>query len=170
MKVIIFLLGWFSPFVLAAQTTSSDTLDVYFFLLEDCKITQAYTQTMNTMYAQYNSETVRFVALFPNSLSNEETIAEFNAKYHLNLPLQVDASADIAESFGVTVTPEVILYNRNKDEVLYKGRIDNMFERIGKKRRVITEHNLEDAIKAAMNGQSVSNKETTAIGCFLSYY
>jgi hypothetical protein len=68
----------------------------------------------------------------------------------------------------VTVTPEVVVFDETAGRVLYQGRIDNLFERVGKRRRVVTLHELKDALDAIRNNIPVPVARTTAVGCLLN--
>ncbi len=67
------------------------------------------------------------------------------------------------------MTPEVILYNNTKDEIIYQGRIDNKFYKLGRRRNVVTEHDLESAIKSTLNNEAVEKSYAQPIGCFINY-
>ena len=50
----------------------------------------------------------------------------------------------------------------------YRGRIDNQYAALGKPRRVVTVHDLRDALDAVLAGRPVANPETEAFGCFIA--
>lgn len=49
----------------------------------------------------------------------------------------------------------------------YAGKIDNGFENIGKKRQVVTEHYLRDALESILLQKEIEIKETQPVGCFI---
>ena len=51
--------------------------------------------------------------------------------------------------------------------VLYRGRIDNVWAALGKRRSAATEHDLRKALEAAVNGKRVAEPRTQAIGCYI---
>ena len=61
-----------------------------------------------------------------------------------------------------------MVYNHNDQEILYKGRIDNAYFRVGKKRGVTSTSDLKDALEAIVRGEPVLIKETEAVGCFIN--
>jgi len=163
MRLLCILLLFILPGLLRAQT---DSFTVYFFLLEDCKITQAYTDKMQEIYREYAGDSIGFVGYFPNPVSEDSTIQDFKNKYQLPFNCtRTDAYAK-AKGFGVQITPEVVLYNETRKTLLYQGRIDNMYERVGQRRRVVTSHELAAALYAIRNAQPVPIPKTNAIGCF----
>jgi hypothetical protein len=66
----------------------------------------------------------------------------------------------------VKVTPEVVVYNVTRDSIYYQGRIDNLFERVGQRRQVVTSHELEAALYCIQHNKPVPIPRTTAVGCF----
>ena len=52
-------------------------------------------------------------------------------------------------------------------QVLYRGRIDNVYASLGKRRPAATEHDLRKALDEILDGKPVSTPETKAIGCYI---
>lgn len=146
--------------------SQTDSVTVYVFLREDCVISQNYTPTLNRLNQIFSSYNIDFVGLFPST--RDEQIELFRQKYEVIFPLQSDYFQIMTKKLGATVTPEVIVYNENSKEILYKGRIDDTYYRIGKKRTVTTTAELEDALKAIIAGKPVLIKETEPVGCFIN--
>lgn len=162
---------YFTAFTLllggAVLAQNRNRFTVYFFLLEDCKITQAYTDRIVEIHNQYAGDSIGFVALFPNPISSDSSAAAFREKYQIPFTCTVDKADWIADSLGITVTPEVAVINGSTNEMLYRGRIDNMYERVGERKRVVTSFELEAALHAIRNHKEVPIARTRATGCFL---
>ena len=161
---IIFLIG-----AASAQTPREvpSHFSVYLFLLESCKISQAYTDRIAELSLQYSNDSTRFVGLFPNPVSTAETVYRFQQKYSLPFECTVTGDLQKAIALGVKITPEVVVYDERKEQILYQGRIDNMFESVGQRRRVITTSELADALQAIQHNNSIVIARTEAVGCFL---
>lgn len=145
-----------------------DSISVYIFMLEDCPITQFYTLALREMHETYDPYGLNFVGLFPNRYSSPEKIDSFQQQYKIPFSLKTDYFQTKTKFFEATVTPEVVIYNHTYQEILYKGRIDNAYFRVGKKRGVTTTADLEDALEAIVRGEPIAVKETEAIGCFIN--
>lgn len=152
---------------ITATVQAQDRFTVYLFLLEDCKITQAYTDRLAEMHATYACDSIAFVGLFPNPLSSDTTAAAFQRRYAIPFPCTAWQAAELADSFAVRVTPEVVLFNQTTGAVLYQGRIDNLFERVGKRRRIVTAHELESALESVRRHKEIRVTHTQAVGCLL---
>jgi peroxiredoxin len=147
--------------------SQTDSITVYVFLREDCVISQNYTSTLNRLYQIFSSQKIGFIGLFPST--RDESIVAFRNKYHINIPLKSDYFQTITKELGATVTPEVIVYNEICNEILYQGRIDDTYFRVGKKRSVTTTAELEEALKAIVNGKTIAVRKTQPIGCLISF-
>jgi len=145
-----------------------DSITVYYFLAEECVICQQYTSTIIKLHESYNSEHISFVGLFPNRFSKEESISAYKEKYSIPFTLKREFYQTKTKEFGVEVTPEVVVYNETKNKVVYKGRIDNLFVRVGKRRRVVTSSELEDVLKAIKSGEVSTTQNTSSVGCFIN--
>lgn len=144
------------------------TVAVYFFLAEDCVICQQYTPYLNQLYAKYAGPQVEMVGYFPNQFSKKQTIAAFQQKYEVQMPLKTDFFQTKMEQFGVRVTPEVVVFDPVNERVLYQGRIDNTFYQLGRRRTITTSYDLEEALKAILTGEEVANPKTQPVGCFIT--
>lgn len=151
-----------------SHTPGHDSITVYIFLLEDCVISQNFTPLLNKLSKEYKSKKVGFIGLFPNSFSKDSTIKAFASKYNIEFPLKTDHYQKMTRKLGVTVTPEVAVFDHKKDVLLYRGRINNQYERVGKRRSKPTSSELENVIKAWVEGNPLAFFETKAIGCFIN--
>lgn len=141
---------------------------VYLFLAEECPICQYYSLPLRKLAEKYEGEGVAFQGIFPFPDASQEGIAAFKKKYKLPFPVKVDQHQALSRLYEVSITPEVIMTDA-KGEILYRGRIDNAFERPGKRRRVVTEHDLSYAIQAVLKGEKPPIAQTQAVGCFITF-
>lgn len=152
----------------ALNAQSNDSITVNFFLLEDCKICQYYSPTIQQLYEDYVSENVSFIGYFPNRYSSEKDIASFKEKYEIPFKLKKEFFQTKTQKYKVTVTPEVVVYNETKGEIIYQGRIDNSYVKLGKQRRVVTKHELNDVLNDLKSGIGIMPFKTDAIGCLIT--
>lgn len=162
--LIFFILG-LNTHSLAQQDTSKPTL--YLFLSDECVITQYYITTLNEIEKKYGQD-VDMVAIFPNFSSKPKKIEAFYDKYKLSIPYKTDYYKKLSKSLGATITPEAILLDTS-GTIVYQGRIDNSYVRIGKRRRVVTSSELSDAISALVKSKEIEVPRTEAIGCFINF-
>jgi len=163
--IILFLLFHFSS--LSAKPTT-DTISVYIFLHEECVISQYYTLPLKELHTQYANDSIQFIGLFPNFSSKKKNIQAFKEKYQIPFSLKTDYFKTKTKLLNATVTPEVVIYNENKKTILYQGRVDNTYFRVGKKRTITTSSELMDALEAIVHHQPIKISKTKAIGCFIN--
>ena len=80
----------------------------------------------------------------------------------------LDSDQAIAERLDAKVTPETFLISPTGD-VIYRGRIDDLYVGFGKKRQKPTVHDLRDAIYSALASRPISSSVTKPIGCIIQY-
>ncbi len=152
---------------LCEQAEAQKRYEVKLFLLEDCKISQAYTPEIKNLFERYSSDTVQFSAYFPNPSSTQSAIDSFMTLYGLPFSYHLDEMQSEALKYGIRVLPEVVVYDHLHDKIIYRGRIDNLFAGLGKRRTRATERELNECLLAIQSGKKPEIRFTNAIGCFL---
>ena len=143
-----------------SRASAADSATVYLFLSERCPICKSLVPELKKLYADFQPKGVRFIGLFPNTtISNTTTIKQFAEKYRIPFTLCLDESQTYVRRFSATVTPQAFFTDAD-GTVLYSGLIDNGFERVGRKRQVITAHYLRDAIESRLAGKPVPVAQT----------
>lgn len=143
-------------------------LTVYIFLSETCPICQSVTNELKKLHQQYGPMQVEFIGLFPDGiLSDSETRAAFSKKYGLSFPLQLDSGQLFTRKFHAEITPEVVVVNNETETILYRGKVDNSFASLGKRRTVVTEYYLRNALESWMAGKKILLSETQPVGCII---
>ncbi len=141
---------------------------VIIFLLSDCPASQSYTVTLNKLANKFSKDQIQFIGVFPGRFSSPEEMKDFRRTYKISYPLLKDPEMILAKSLDATVAPSCFVINR-EGNVVYKGRIDDWLYALGKKRQVVTENNLEDALVSVIKNIPVRKSETIPIGCILEY-
>ncbi len=145
-----------------------DSVTVYVFLHESCLISQYYTLSLRELSEAFSNKNLQFVGLFPNHSSKPEKIEAFKEKYKIPFPLKADYEKIKTAQFGATVTPEVIVFNETQNKILYQGRIDDAYARVGKRKQITSTSELKDALTAISNNRPIEVAQTTPVGCFIS--
>jgi len=155
--------------IFAASLHASDSITVYLFLSEDCPICQYYSLKINDLHDSFGGENLGFLGLFPNRSSTERKISEFREKYDLQIPLKREYLQQRSKAFDVKVTPEVVVYNEDREEVVYQGRIDNTYAALGRRRARPTQRELRDVLTSIKQQKPIHTPDTPAVGCFITY-
>lgn len=141
---------------------------VLFFVQTDCPVSNSYAPEIQRVCKAYASKGISC------SLAYEDVRVETGAvRKHMNefaysgLPATIDSSRALADRAGATITPQAVIVDA-RGAIRYRGRIDNFYASLGKPRRLVTEHDLTDALDAIVAGKPVTKPETDAVGCFIT--
>lgn len=152
------------------ENSIGDSLTVYIFLHDECVISQFFTPELTRLYDMYQSQGVGFIGYFPNPAATPEKMKGFAEAYHLGFPLLQDQHKTLARKFGVTITPEVAVWDHRLGQLIYRGRIDDSYVRVGKRKLHPQHHDLQETIDAWLSGQYTQTLvQTQAIGCFINF-
>lgn len=144
------------------------SIEVYVFMGEECVISQYYTLQLKQLWQSYASESIHFQGLFPNPSSSPAKIEAFQDKYEIPFDLSLDFQQAHMHRFGVEVTPEVVVFDATQQKVLYQGRIDNTYFRVGRRRALTTTSELEEVLSALKGKEEPGVANTQAVGCFIT--
>jgi thiol-disulfide isomerase/thioredoxin len=147
----------------------SSQFKVLIFTSETCPICQQMTPNLRSVIEKYKSENVNFELIFPNpGYSTQITVSEYKSKYKLDCASYIDSGRKLTKKYEIKITPEIIFVDQINNRILYRGKLDNQYEGLGKRRQIITEHYLDDALSQALKGQEVKMQFTEPIGCFIA--
>lgn len=136
---------------------------VAFFLSPTCTICRYYALEMREMSADYADREVEFIGYAVGPLLTDSMVASFREEY--KIPFTVVLDDTMHRTLSATVTPEVFVL-RN-DTVVYHGRIDDSFLRVGKRRAHVKNRELRSAIDSILQGRSVDVPFVPAVGCII---
>ncbi len=140
---------------------------VLVFLGTECPVANLYVPDLVALQDKYFDQGVQFIAINPNPGDTPEEIAKHADEYGLKLPVWIDAGGRVAQTLGVTRTPEVLLLD-DRAAVRYRGRIDDRYG-VDFKRSEPTRRDLEVAIGELLADMPVSVSETEPTGCLVTY-
>jgi glutathione peroxidase-family protein len=139
---------------------------VFVFLSPDCPLSQKYTLTLKNIQKQFQQADIGFYAVFPGNLYTELEIGAFENRYQLGFNSIHDINFELTKKLDASITPEVFVLDEHLQTV-YSGAIDNWYVSVSKKRGVISEHYLQDALAALRAAKEIKIKKTQAVGCLI---
>jgi hypothetical protein len=139
---------------------------VLVFVRTDCPISNRYAPVLHQIQKQFAQAAI-FRLVFPDKSEPPDKIRRYLREYGYDVPAIRDLNHTLAKRTMAKVTPEAAVFNQ-RGELVYHGRIDNLYERIGQARRAATTHELADAIEAASKGASPPIASADAVGCFIA--
>ncbi len=139
---------------------------VFVFLNRECPVSNALQPELARLQKKFDGAGVGFVGIYTdpditNALAKAHA-KSFKAKYHIIL----DPRHVLAKDYGAKVTPEAILLD-SKSQAVYRGRINDLYAALGKRRQSATTHDLSDAITATLAGKRPQHATIDAVGCVI---
>lgn len=116
-------------------------------------------------FAKRHKDQVAVVAINVNKVE-EDSMEEMKKRAKekgFPFPYLFDESQQIAKDYGAIFTPELFVLDRDR-KIAYMGALDD--NSVPTK---VTQHYLDDAVKAVLSGEKPEITETVAIGCRVRY-
>jgi redoxin len=141
--------------------------NVLLFIATDCPISNGYAPEIQRICREYAPKGVNCALVYDDVRVTTDAARKHLADYRYEgITAAIDKDGALARQIGATVTPEAAVVDR-AGAVRYRGRLDNRYASLGKPRRVVTAHDLVDALDAVLSGKPVAAPETTPVGCFI---
>jgi peroxiredoxin len=133
-----------------------------------CPYVQAWEDRMIALQREYGPRGFRLVAINSNDVErypedSPEDMRKRASARGFNFHYLYDETQAIARELGAERTPEVFLFDRDRD-LVYHGAIDDNRAETG-----VTQHHLRDAIEALLAGREPEVRDTPAVGCSVKY-
>ncbi len=145
---------------------STPSVKVLIFTSNDCPIANRYAPEIRRLHERFSQKGVAFWLVHADPSESASDIREHARLYDLNVPEIRDPQHSLVRLAQAEVTPSAAVFSPGK-KLVYHGRIDNRFVELGRERPEATEHDLADAIEAAVNGRPVTVPVTRAVGCYI---
>jgi len=139
---------------------------VFFFVRNDCPISNRYAPEIQRLAARYGSEGIAFWLVYPEASTSAEEIEQHRNDFHLSLQALRDPQHALVKIARVKVTPEASVFLPDGRE-LYRGRIDDRYVDFGKERPAPTTHDLDEVLNSVIGGKPIADSVTRAIGCYI---
>ncbi len=148
------------------------------FASVDCPISNRYAPELRRIYEQFAGNGVQFLLIYPNPAESPDAIRAHLAAFNHPGRVLRDPDHRFVKAAGVTITPEAVVYDaagptspggrRRAGRLVYRGRIDDRYVRLGLERPAPTRRDLVEALDAALAGRPVEPARTDAVGCFIA--
>ncbi len=112
---------------------------------------------------------INTIAINPNNNpkypdDSPEKMIEFIGQWGIDFPYLVDATQEVARAFKAQCTPDIYLFDANK-ELVYHGRIDDNWKDESK----VTKQELKQAITLLAEGSPMEQKQMPSMGCSIKW-
>jgi cytochrome oxidase Cu insertion factor (SCO1/SenC/PrrC family) len=153
--------------VVDLRSTAEGKVHVAVFIRSDCPISNRMAPEVRELYQEFKPKDVDFYLIYVDPRETAEAIRDHLRDYEYPCSPLRDVNHVFAEETQATVTPEAVVFN-DEWKVVYRGRINDMYEDFGKSRETPSRRDLRDAIVATLADKPVAEPVTKAIGCYIS--
>jgi thiol-disulfide isomerase/thioredoxin len=149
-----------APFTPAAGVKAN----VLVFASQDCPIANYYAPELERLAHDYAGKPVKFHLIEVDPEATRESAKAHAVEYKIDLPVVLDPKHVLAHRAGAKVSPEAAVVTAD-GKVVYCGRIDDRFAKLGRQRPEPTKRDLRAALDAVLDGRAPEQARVEAIGC-----
>ena len=140
--------------------------NVLLFITVDCPIANGYAPTIRKLVKDFAPRGVRFYLVHVDPDVTEEVARRHTKDFGYESPVLIDSEHALVQRLEATHTPEAFVLSRDS-RIVYRGRIDDWYGDLGKKRPAPRTHELRAALDALLEGRPVPVARTEPVGCFI---
>jgi hypothetical protein len=141
--------------------------NVLIFLATDCPISNGYAPEIKAIVNDFKGRPVRFFAVHADPDLDPKAGRRHAHEYGLPIPVLLDRRHELVKHAGVTMTPEVAVLTP-EGAIAYRGRIDDTYPAIGKRRNAPSHRDLREALASILVGTEIAVPRTSAVGCYIT--
>jgi hypothetical protein len=153
----------------ALTSPVGNRVHVLVFHSRECQVANSYAPTLRRLATAWRGAPVALFHVFVDpGLGDEgapDALSRHASAFDLPGQLILDPQQAVATRFGVTRTPEAVVWTAAG--LRYRGRIDDRWRAPGRSAERATSHDLAVAVAAALLEPSGAAVLTTAVGCAL---
>tara|TARA_B100001094_G_scaffold3572_1_gene3231 strand:+ start:54 stop:599 length:546 start_codon:yes stop_codon:yes gene_type:complete len=152
---------------LSIENFSKEIL-VVIFTCNHCPYAKAVEDRLIKLANKYNSK-VDFVLISSNDTENypedsPEKMAEQAESKSYPFPYLFDETQEIAKAYSAVCTPDIFLYNNDR-ELEYRGRLDDNWKEPEK----VSREELKMAIEIVLKGEEIDFTQIPSMGCNIKW-
>jgi hypothetical protein len=139
---------------------------VFIFVSTDCPISNRYAPEIRRVEEAFARSGVRLWLVYGDPDTSSEAIRKHVTEYRLPQQVLRDPRHALVRLAQARVTPECAVFLPG-GRLVYHGRIDNRYADLGKERPEASQHDLEEVLKAIVQGKPVPYSTGKAVGCYI---
>ncbi len=140
---------------------------VLFFVASDCPVSNRMFPEMRRLREEFAGSGVRTWFVYPNTYEKAGEVAAHQEAFDAGGEALQDPTGALVELTHAVATPEMVVLAPLGQawKVLYAGRIDNRYVRLGVERPAATEHYGEEVLRAVLAGKEPRAAVGKPVGC-----
>lgn len=149
--------------IVTVQDPLPPSYSVVVFVSPSCPVSRVMTPKVLDLQRQFGP-VVTWTLIIAEDEPDSAEIAEYINDFQITVPVVVDTDQDSVRKYNATTYPEAFVRILAGD-VVYRGRIDDSFLTLGKRRTGTLHHSLKLALEALRDGRQEFDSVTTPVGC-----
>ncbi|OGD95188.1 hypothetical protein A3F02_03345 [Candidatus Curtissbacteria bacterium RIFCSPHIGHO2_12_FULL_38_9b] len=139
------------------------------FTCNHCPYAKAAWPLLISLANYFKPKNIAFVGINPNDETHYpedsfEQMKKMVPKWHINFPYLRDESQKIAKAYGAVCTPDIFVYDQNRN-LYYHGRINDNWQEPNK----VTKEELKNALTYLLAGNPPPKDQNPSIGCSIKW-
>ena len=152
----------------ALASLGNGSIAVIVFTCNHCPYAQAWEGRLIAAANTYSDRNVRFALISANDpvAYPEDSFAEMKARAESNnypFPYLLDESQNVARSYGAERTPEVFVFDTDR-QLRYHGAVDD-----DSNEENVSQHWMRDALHSLITGADLAVVTTPPVGCTIKW-
>jgi Redoxin len=152
---------------LAPADLSRRRATVLLFVATDCPISNGYAPAVHRLCSAYTPQGVTFCLVYPDADLSATEAKKHHDEYGYPCPAVLDPTHTLVKRTGVSVTPEVAVFNHD-GAMVYRGRIDDLYADYPRGRHSPSRYDLKEVLEAITHDKAIAPRTTRAVGCPIS--
>lgn len=148
----------------SAFSTSKAT--VWVFVGTECPISNAYAPELRRLSKEFKGSESRFYFIYSDPSTRAKEALSHWSSFHLSAPGLLDTDQTLMRRAGATKTPEAAVFD-SKGHLVYRGRIDDRWAKLGVGRSKAHERTLHDVLAQLISGHRSHFTNRPAVGCYI---
>lgn len=136
---------------------------VLIFVSPFCSTTRPFMKEINAISADYADKAAISLVHSDSEITIEVAFQHADME-QVKTRVLIDKTQQLAKHVGVTTTPEAVIVSP-AGEMMYRGRINDLYLGPTKRQRAATTNDLRDAIDAVLAGKPAPSPQQPAQGC-----
>ena len=151
-----------------ARISFASRLTLFVLLSPECPLCKNYSKVLNKIHEEFGKD-LNIYGIVPGKAYSVKEVNRYATEYKIEFPIYIDKLKQLTTYLNGTVTPEVILLNK-EGELVYRGAIDDWVTELGKNRLVVSNEYLKTAITQYLANLPVSVKSIEPKGCLINEF
>ena len=143
---------------------------VFVFTRSDCPVAARYAPELQRLQHQIQAARMSFHLVFVDPHESSAALRAHLHDYGFQSGALRDPDHRLVQLTGVTTTPEAAVFVPASDgpTLVYRGRIDDRYQDLGRARPAATRHDLEEIISGIQAGRELQFRSAPAVGCLIA--